>query len=153
MVMHIIKHQWRFHIALVFLAVGVAVPGCSESEDELPREPVSGSVTLDDQPLASGAIQFSPSGQGGSSGVPVQGGGAIEDGQFSIPRERGLVPGTYKVSISSAEKRDHTKPAMPGKASRLAKESIPKKYNAKTTLTAEIKKGGTSDLKFELHSN
>ena len=43
-------------------AVGSTAAGCSQSSDELPREPVSGTVTLDGQPLASGTIQFSPDG-------------------------------------------------------------------------------------------
>jgi len=63
-----------------------------------------------------------------------------------------LVPGNYNVSISSAGKRDRTKPEMPGKRAAFAKELIPAKYNAKTTLKAEIKKGGSSDLKYELQS-
>jgi hypothetical protein len=73
--------------SVVFVALGLAV-GCSGSGDDLPREPVSGTVTLDNQPLASGTISFIPvAGQGG-------GGGTITDGKFSIAREGGLVPGS-----------------------------------------------------------
>jgi len=135
--------------SLVLAAFGLAV-GCSGSGDDLPRQPVSGTVTLDNQPLASGTISFIPaSGSGG-------GGGTITDGKFSIGREGGLVPGSYNVAINAAATQgEQTKPKMAGgtrKESQLAKELIPAKYNANTELKAEIKKGGNNDLKFTLES-
>ena len=50
------RHPWRFFLPLLFVAVGAAAAGCSRSSDELPREAVSGTVTLDGQPLANGTI-------------------------------------------------------------------------------------------------
>ena len=143
------RRQRRSPLALFLAgAVGLAAAGCSGSEDDLPREAVSGTVTLDGQPVSDGTIQFSPTGPGGG----VTGASRIEDGQFSIPREKGLVPGTYHVSINWAGKRDRAKPAMAGPRAAFAKELIPAKYNAKSTLKAEVKKGGSYDLKFELQS-
>jgi hypothetical protein len=140
--------RWPLAFALLF-TIGSGVPGCSGSGDELPRESVSGTVTLDGEPLAEGMIQFSP-----SSGAPVGGGSRIQDGRFSIPRETGLIPGTYQVTINAAAPTgaEPTKVAAPKKAPRLAKELIPPKYNSQSKLTAEIKKGGTHDLKYELQS-
>jgi len=140
----------RLSAAIVVLAaLGLAV-GCSGSGDDLPREPVSGTVTLDNVPLANGTISFVPvTGTGG-------GGGAIKDGKFSIAREGGLVPGSYTVAIyASATQGEQTKPKMAGgtrRESQLAQELIPAKYNANTELKAEIKKGGNSDLNFVLVS-
>jgi hypothetical protein len=145
------RHQGWFPLALFSIAVALAAPGCSGSEDDLPREAVWGSVTLDGEPLAIGTIQFSPPATGAGSGGPTAGASKIEDGQFSIPRQKGLVPGNYNVSINSAGKRDQTKPEIVGKRAAFAKELIPAKYNAATTLTAEVKKGGSS-LKFDLQS-
>jgi hypothetical protein len=141
------RHHWRFSLPLVLAAVGSMAAGCSQSSDELPREPVSGMVTLDGESLASGTIQFSPDGGAGSGA-----GGQIQDGQFSISRELGLVPGKYKVAINAAGKRNQTKTNEPGKRSGFAPELIPSQYNSKTTLSAEVKKGGSSDLKYELIS-
>jgi hypothetical protein len=141
-------HQRSLLSTLFVVVIGLSAPGCSESSDELPREAVSGTVTLDGEPLASGTIQFSPAG----AGAGVGGGSKIEDGQFSIPRATGLVPGDYQVSINSAGKRDETKPAVAGRRAAFAKELIPAKYNAKSTLTAKVEKGGSYDLKFELQS-
>jgi hypothetical protein len=140
----------RLGLAFVILAAfGLAV-GCSGSGDDLPREPVSGTVTLDGAPLDNGSISFIPTtGQGG-------GGGTITDGKFSIAREGGLVPGSYNVAIyASAKGGEQTKPKEVGgtrKETQLAKELIPAKYNANTELKAEIKKGGNTDLNFVLQS-
>ena len=67
----IIRYTGRLSSAfLVCAALGVAV-GCSGSDDGLPREPVSGTVTFDGKPLATGTISFMPtkgSGEGGGGG-------------------------------------------------------------------------------------
>lgn len=146
----IVRFTRRFAVPLLVLsALGLA--GCSGSSgDDLPREAVSGTVTLDGAPLPSGSISFSPDGGG-----PGGGGGTITDGRFSIAREVGLPPGNYKVAINSAKKReDQTKPAQAGggKSVAVAKELIPTKYNARSQLKVEIKKGGGNDLKLELES-
>jgi hypothetical protein len=143
----------RLRYTLV-LAVGLVLTGCSGGGDDLPREPVSGTVTLGGQPLADGVIQFNPVGGATSVGNPVSGGAQIKGGQFSIPRDTGLVPGNYNVAIYSAEKRDRTKPAQVGggKVTELAKELIPAKYNSQTELKAEIKKGVPSNFTFSLES-
>ena len=145
-------HHRRFTFAL-FLAASSLMAGCSGSRDELPREPVSGTVMMDGQPLAEGAIQFTPA--AGSSGPAISYTAPIENGQFSIPRADGLVPGSYKVSISAVPvKRDTRIEATIGKKKKATpfKELIPAKYNSKTTLTEEIKRGGASGLKYEIQS-
>jgi hypothetical protein len=126
--------------------------GCS-SGDGLPREPISGLVTLDGQPLAQGAIQFSPTREE-TAGTAVSGGAVIEGGRFWIGREHGLVPGSYKVGVNAAaEPSAQTGPAGPG-GTPLArpKERIPARYNGQTILTAEVKKGGTNQFRFDLQS-
>jgi hypothetical protein len=141
------RHHWRFSLLLALAAAGSMAAGCSQSSDELPREAVSGTVTLDGEPLANGSIQFSSDGGAGPGG-----GSPVKDGQFSIARELGLVPGKYRVAINAAGKRNQTKADEPGKRSGFAPELIPAKYNSQTTLSAEVKKGGSSDLKYDLLS-
>src|SRR5438128_90160 len=85
-------------------ALGLAAIGCSGGGgDDLPRQPVAGTVTLDGEPLNEGAILFAPTGK--SEGAVASATARIENGQFSIPRDQGPVPGTYKVSISHAEEK------------------------------------------------
>jgi hypothetical protein len=134
------------------LAAGLLAAGCSGGDD-LPREPVSGTVTLDNQPLADGVIQFTPAEKAATGPSAVPGGGEIKGGKFSIPRDRGLVPGKYNVAINSAEKSERTKPQQVGGGKvDLPKELIPAEYNSATKLTAEVKRGGSNDFTFTLES-
>ncbi len=143
---------WRFSLALLLAVVGLGAPGCSGSGDDLPREPVAGTVTLDGQPLADGVIQFGP--VASAEGPTIGGGSSIHDGRFSIARESGLVPGRYKVAINAGQpkKRAEITKGPVAKGLGLAQELIPAKYNSQTELTAEIPKGGTSSLNYELQS-
>ncbi len=142
--------RWYGGSVLVLL-IGFLSSGCSEG-DELPREAVSGTVTLDGTPLEKGSIQFSP--VAGNPGASIEGGGLITAGKFSIPKNPGLVPGNYQVAIyaggskggAKGEKRPETGGPAP------SKEAIPAKYNARTELKEEVKKGGPNDFKFELTS-
>jgi hypothetical protein len=146
-----ISHHLYFSLALFLVALALAA-GCSGSRDDLPREPVSGSVTMDGQPLAEGAIQFTPA--AGAEGRVTSATVPVENGQFSLPRADGLIPGSYKVSISAVPvKRDARVKATFGKKQGTQfKELIPAKYNAKSILTEEIKRGGATDLKYNLQS-
>jgi hypothetical protein len=141
--------------AVVILVAGCFGFGCSGAGDELPRQAVSGTVSLDGEPLKKGTIRFIPATQGNQS-ASVEGGAMIESGGFSIPRDpAGLVPGSYQVAIygggSAASGRDAKGPVTGGPSPK--KESIPAKYNAKSTLTAEVKKGDANNFKFEMTSN
>ncbi len=145
-----IRYHRRCFLPLLLLIAGLTVPGCSASGDGLPREAVTGTVTLDGQPLAEGLIQFAPADP--VSGA-VGGGSTIKSGRFTISRDYGLIPGRYNVSISAPDRGGGKgKPQSPGGGGRsaLAKELIPAKYNAQSDLKAEIKQGVSNDLTFTL---
>lgn len=140
----------RWVVAALAIA---ASAGCGDGpEDNLPRRAVYGTVSLDGKPLDQGVISFTPEAQGTN---PVTGGGVISSGSFSIPQDRGLTPGTYKVAISA----DTSVPPVaagqaPGatpKVKAKVTSPIPAKYNTQSTLEAEVKDGSTS-LKFDLFS-
>jgi len=128
------------------LALGLS--GCGGSSDDLPREAVSGSVTLGGQPLAKGTIQFAPT----SDKLPTTATTGINDGKYSIPRYEGLVPGTYKVAISSINEMAETKSphGLPGKVGPPAKNVVPRQYNIGSALTKEVKAGEPNTFDFEL---
>ena len=145
-------------------SLALAVIGCSRSRDDLPREPVAGTVTMDGKPLPEGTIQFYPTGDPSKTAV-VGENAEIKEGNFSLPREDGLVPGTYKVSISHAELKEAkpkvkgkiktpppTSLTIPSRTKELGPEQIPARYNSKSELKAEIPRGGTKDLKYDLQS-
>ncbi len=149
------RRFWRSWFPRVAITVffGLSTHGCSGSGDELPRESVSGTVTIDGQPLATGAIRFSPT-KADIEGHAVEGGDSIKNGRFSISREVGLIPGDYRVSIFSGSTTGKRPPpgVGPGRVAKAAQELIPAKYNSRSALTANVPKGGLSDLRFDLHS-
>jgi len=129
--------------ALVLSACGPA------RVDDLPREAVSGKVTLDGKPLERGTISFQP-----ASASPTSGMVSIVGGSYSMPKAYGLVPGSYKVSISSSEGSGPSEKLgdVPGKTPPPPKELIPARYNSDTTLTAEVKPGKSNSFDFDLTS-
>jgi hypothetical protein len=134
----------------VWLA-SLVLAGCGSAGDNLPRQPVSGKVTLDGKPLERGTISFQP-----DSGLPTAAAVAITAGQYSMARAQGLVPGAYRVLISSTPQSPVTidpatgMPPPPGQPTPPPKELLPAKYNASSTLSAEVKEGATNRFDFAL---
>ena len=145
-------------LALICLVTG----GCrNEGGDDLPREPISGTVTFEGKPLANGTIQFQPASQ--AEGMAA--GGMVADGRFEVPRNEGPVPGKYKVQIDSIDETV-TVPApespaspegdvMPGELiippkKMMRKRLIPPRYNSQTVLTAQVRPGGPNRYEFDL---
>jgi hypothetical protein len=129
------------------MAAAVLLAGCAGTEDDLPREAVHGTVKLNGEPLKQGRIQFQGTAPGSSG---------IVDGNYSIPKAEGLVPGKYQVLIYGAAGESQPAPAkaeMPGDTpppKKALKEPIPAKYNAQSKLTAEVTKGGPNQFDFDL---
>jgi hypothetical protein len=144
----------RSAYSLLVLLPSLVTIGCSTSKDDLPRVPVAGTVDMDGRPLPEAVIQFYPIGEKTATSVGAN--AQIVNGKFSIAREDGLVPGSYKVSISHQELKDvesnAQKKGTPSRSKVLGPERIPAKYNTQSTLKADIKAGGSKDLRFELQS-
>ncbi|AGA24801.1 hypothetical protein [Singulisphaera acidiphila] len=133
------------------------IAGCDNGVEDLrAREPISGTVTFEGQPLKEGTIQLQPATQ--QEGVAS--GGMVSDGRFEIPRAEGPVPGTYTVAIyaaagtatsGSAEESSPTAP-MPRARKTIAslRGVIPTRYNIETELKAEVKSGGPNTYAFHL---
>jgi hypothetical protein len=118
---------------LVALAAAI-VSGCGSGD---PRLAVSGTVKYKGQPLDQGRIEFHPpENQGTMSGAVIQ------NGTYAIPRDKGLAPATYEVRIYSYDEKG-PKEGIPGEAGLGFKERIAKKYNAESTLKADVKPGNT----------
>lgn len=130
-------------VHLLFL-VTFLLPGCSGNLDPYGRLPVSGSVTLDGQPLPNGEIAFTS-----ESVVPVVSGGKIIDGKFSVPQQQGLPPGTYKVAITSMKEIVHPSGDAMNHPTEY-KELIPENFNKKSTLTAEVTAQSENKFSFDV---
>jgi hypothetical protein len=134
------------------LALALAAAGCSSEANPvvpLPRQAVSGTVTLDGQPLPAGTIEFLPAGGGGDS-TPTLTSGGIKDGAFTIEEAQGPTPGKYRVAISSRTAAVVTADAEPSTGTKSGPEKVPGKYNKKTTLQAEVKGAGANTFTFDL---
>lgn len=120
--------------------------GCGNSESE--RVPVSGTITLDGKPLASGAISFLPVGRGTSAGT------TIFNGEFSITRASGPSPGRYRVEIDSYETTGEKIPDsdLVGRTTQRTRQVIPAKYNRESTWIVDVKSDGNKPFVFELRS-
>ncbi len=123
--------------------------GCAAEEEVVPRQDVSGTVTFLGEPLKVGSIEFRP--QAGGPGASSAG-APILDGAFQVARDKGPIPGKYKVLIVS---HDGSQPSAgefvePGTRAKPPRELIPAKYNTTSTLTAEIFGDRPNVLKFDL---
>ena len=157
--------MWRrVGLGILGALVLASCPGCGGAEDDLPRQRISGKVTLGGQSLAGGFIQFFPT----NEAMATQVGTFIKDGSYAIARDEGPVPGTYRVIIKSPVAPDAaaaTDPAPPDSAPpdsvpvprakrkmQFARELVPAKYNAQSALTATVKAGDSNVFNFELEN-
>jgi hypothetical protein len=114
---------------------------------------VSGKVTVDGKPVEDGAITFFP-----IDGKGTTGGAIIERGEYAVqlpipPNAEGAETHRMKVSISAPKvvgmkKLYNTEHAIERP---VTAESLPDRYNAKSTLTIEVKPG-KNEQNFELKS-
>jgi hypothetical protein len=118
--------------AAVFAAAVGLLVGCSGEGD---TGEVSGTVNFDGKPVEDGAINFFP-----TDGKSPTAGDVIKDGKYSINK----VPvGNMKVTISGSKvvgkKKVYNTPESPEMP--VTQELLPAKYNDKSELTFEVKRG------------
>mgnify|MGYP003662987241 CR=1 FL=1 len=118
----------------------LTIVGCGgQAGDQPDLGSVTGTVTLDEKPLAGVVVVFSP--EKGRSSV----GTTDSDGKYEliyVGDTKGANIGTHKISITTALGETADEGAAP------VKETIPAKYNTQTTLTEEVKAGdNVIDLK------
>jgi hypothetical protein len=132
------KTACRIWILLCCMAIGLQ--GC----DQASVRPclVSGKVTFDGQPLKTGSILFF---QIDSSIGPD--GGKIVDGRYQIH----TTPGLKRVEIQATRFR----PDVKGPLGEQGAEQtyIPERFNAASTLTADVRQDAANQFDFTLHSD
>jgi hypothetical protein len=121
--------------------------GTDAKSNPLPKtEPVTGKVTMDDQPLSGAYVTFIPAGS--TQGIECS--GLTNSEGVYVPRqmrgEEGVPAGDYKVVISrmlqNGQPIDPDKP--PSTEGGVLTESLPPKYSnpGSTTLKAKVDPGG-----------
>jgi hypothetical protein len=111
--------------------------GCGDSDFQF--APVSGKVTLNDQPLADATITFLPSGSAGEAGPPSW---AVTDAQGSYSLQSrdgqtGAVVGQHRVMITTSKEPEGDDERDDVYANRTP-EKVPLRYNAETELTFDV---------------
>jgi len=144
------RHRVRF-LGPGLILVMVVAGGCGSNDPwDRHRQAVTGTVTLEGQPLGEGAIRLEPPSPY-ESGLAV--GATVRRGSFAIPRHQGPTPGTYRVRIYSssgvpapptAGQSDRTRPPMV--------ERLPAIYNTNSEMRVDVTAEGSNRFRFELHA-
>jgi hypothetical protein len=124
-------------LVAVLLGLLVTVTGCGPG-----GVTVSGTVTLDGEPLKEGHIVFRP--------VPALAkseaiGGPIKDGKYQVKAR----PGQNRVEITATRVVPGTKDSF---GNPLQESIIPERYNVESNLTKEISASGANEFNVELTS-
>lgn len=126
----------------VAVCLMIVCSGCGQSGPKLGQ--VTGTVTLDGQPVPRASITFAPVEPG-----PTSMGGTNKDGQYKLlfnTDRQGAVLGKHNVTIRSLEQDTDED----GKPTGDAPVKIPAKYGQVGALTAEVFTGSnTIDFKLE----
>lgn len=126
---------------LVALAALVLLSGCGGDG----RLGVSGTVTVDGEPLASGVISFQPTADNPAHSA----GTGIEAGQYQVPASSGLLPGEYLVRIQAFRK---TGRMVEDPQFGQVEETVPVVFKEAGSLQATIVASGKNQIDFDLHS-
>ena len=125
-------------VVLVFASI---VGGCGGQGAQ-----VTGTVTLDNEPLTTGTVSFHPEQPG-----PFAYGQIDSSGRYTLNTgtEEGLTPGNYTVTVDATE----LVPATPTNPEPLPKLLTPERYRDKTTsgIAVEVKPG-SNEIPLELTS-
>ncbi len=130
---------------LLLVVVGLCLfGGCGSGED---FQKISGTVTLDNEPLKKGVVTLFPNGPGTTVG------GEIVDGKFLLARDRGPTPGKYRVEIvafKASGKKEFD--VDQNKQVDVELQFLPAKYNTKSELSCTVESGSKNEFEFALTS-
>jgi hypothetical protein len=123
------------------LALCLALSGCggSPARPEAKKYPVSGTVTLDGQPMAEGMIYFKTVSAGAIDFVD------IKDGKFKGQAQEG----DRRVEICLYKTETQGNGPM---KTEVKKNLIPKQYNDQSKLTAKVTPQGPNEFTFAVTS-
>jgi hypothetical protein len=141
----LLSRRMRGLVAIASVGVAaVVIIGCGQSNGRLG---ISGAVTLDGAALDTGVITFFS-----RQGKLPSASAAIQDGSYSIPADKGLLPGSYLVAIDAANQLGVT--ARPDEQPmEIPVSRIPLRYNGETQLTAEVSAESDNRFEFSLESD
>jgi len=118
--------------------------GCTNNDG---RRPIHGEVTLDGKPASGAIVSFraTAGSQGNSSGTV-----ADEHGRFAVPADKGLMPGTYAVTVQLWNTTGHT--AKDPCSGQVVAVATPIEYAQQGKLQITVTPDGDSQFNFPLTS-
>lgn len=133
-----------FYSLIIFTLATVAM-GCSGSVDGPKLYSVTGTVTLDGQPIPDASILFKdPTGKNKSYFA------SVKDGSYSTEMEAGK---RQVIITASRKSKDKMVDNAEGTGKEPAMEQyLPAIYNEKTTLEIDVVSGGENQFPFDLKS-
>jgi hypothetical protein len=124
-----------------------AFAGCISRSAPPKRGKLSGKVTLDGKPVASGRIKFFALDPSGSNAAAP-----ITNGDFSLSETEGPTKGKYRVefSVPSATKRRIPNDDVPGEFIEEAPETLPPKYHRDSNITLDYDPENPQPFNYDL---
>jgi hypothetical protein len=121
--------------------------GCGSADDG--RRAVSGTITLKGEALDEGVIEFFPLADEAAAGPATQSGAVITNGAYKIPRDSGLVAGTYKILITSGDGKTPADGGLPGPTGNIVSlDRIPPEYNVDSQQQVKVTLDGPNVFDF-----
>ncbi|WP_417380003.1 carboxypeptidase regulatory-like domain-containing protein [Gimesia sp.] len=125
---------------LFCLTLSFILTACGGAPDDQPKlAPVSGTITMDGAPLSGAFVRFYPTSGRASAGK------TDEEGKYElvfIRDEKGAILGKHTVKISTLDEDNDP-------FGNQGSETVPDKFNKKTTLEATVVEGDNT-VDFEL---
>lgn len=141
-------------LVLTAAVLMVAAVGCNGSKFKM--VPVSGTVTLDGEPLANAVVSFQPAATDGDNSGPGSSGRTDADGKFTLAtqtkeRDPGAIVGSHTVRISKPRGATDQPADVTGDEDVYdTADVVPVWYNLKTTLSFTVGEEGTDAADFAL---
>lgn len=136
----------RLFAGLALLLVLCPMSGCGGQPYKFAK--VSGTVTLDGQPLADARVLFTPTEKknpGPSSSATTDASGRYT--LAAISGQPGAVVGNHRVSITTARGKGSSRD---DRGTQAVQEILPACYNADTRLSFDVPPGGTDTADWKL---
>jgi hypothetical protein len=126
------QRTWRSCGLAALLTATLVAGGCGSSVST-----VSGSVTVDGKPLEKGTISYVPA---DSNGSPVT--AEVAGGKYEVLVSAGKKFVQISAPVVVGKRKQYEGPDAP--YDEFTDESLPEKYNSKTTLTFDVQPGKNS---------
>ena len=116
--------------------------------------PISGSLSVDGQPVPKGRVTIAPDGSGGSRGNPIS--AAVRDGRFDTGDSRVQGGGSYRLNIKSYDGVPYklgTGMVNTGKELAPPQDVSVELPEGKSQLSIDIRKGGPNLFEVDVQVN